>query len=630
MLHTDYSTPASIRDLPAYLKQRYRRLVFVTRNKHLELLGEMDADTLIVSANWLLWQEALARGEHCVHTHLGLVDWDTRDLDQNLWLKAYDWVYDQGDDQTMFRDISLGRKFAKEVSFVIADVARLDRIFRQLIERFSPQEIEYLDCKTDTGYLGEKYRISLVRNICEDSNVTFIDGSDAGEADIREMPINRFAGLMQEVPSARDRVRAMVRGVFGLLTNSTCRVLRRVGKRRNIVLMLSTHLNTTPLLRSYDGQDVRPMLLANWFPNKSDLRSLFSALRKGVLLVHTGPQRLSDAELDRLGEIRNYFEKCWEHKTTAHETVVRDYVLDNVLLATRLAERAQEVKWAEALLNTHRPNEVFSDALTNPMVKTVLEVANLKGLRTNSTLHGQFIQPTKIEIFGCDPRVPSVVTRCLTWGRVHEKWLESIGAKCEHIRTGNLISGKYRKMALPTLPAGTKPKRALVLQYAVPYNNFAALTSNEYEYYVKIVRELKALGMEEICVKIHPKVPKVEYYNQIAEFFGLSCTVVEQGPFEKFVKWADVVIGPVHSGAMLEVLASGKPYYPAMLKPDSADAAYFPDSTIYTETDQIIEALKSGDIPQNPRQILNHFTSIDEIPDAAAQTWENFSMASDG
>tara|TARA_R110002072_G_scaffold27564_13_gene89685 strand:- start:270 stop:2162 length:1893 start_codon:yes stop_codon:yes gene_type:complete len=630
MLQTDFPTPASIRDLPVYLNQRYRRLVFVTRDRHLERIDARDADTLIVSANWLLWQEALARGEHCVHTHLGLVDWDTEDLDQNLWLKAYDWVYDNGADQTLFRDISLGRKFAKEISFVIADVARLDRIFRQLIERFGPQEIEYLDCKTDTGYLGQAYRVSLIRHICEDCNVAFIDGSDAGEANIREMPINRFAGLMQEVPSTRDRIRTMVRSGFGFLANSASRVLRRVGERRNIVLMLSTHLNTTPLLQSYDGKHVRPMLLADWFPNKSDLRSVLSALRKGVLLVHTGPQKLTAAERNRLDEIRAYFEKCWKTKTSAQEKVLRDYVLDNVLLPGRLAERAKEVKWAEALLETHRPDEVFSDALTNPMVKTVLEVATLRGLRTNSTLHGQFIQPTKIEIFGCDPRVPPVVTRCLTWGRVHEKWLDSIGAKCEQIRTGNLISGKYRKMALPAQAPGAKPKRALVLQYAVPYNNFAALTSNEYEYYVRIVRELKALGFEEICVKIHPKVPKIEYYNRIAAFFGLSCTVVEQGAFETFVKWADVVIGPVHSGAMLEVLASGKPYFPAMLKPDSADPAYFPDSTIYRETDDIIDALKRGDVPENPWKILNHFTSIDEIPDAAAQTWKNFTLASDG
>lgn len=630
MLQTKFPTPASIRDLPAYLNQRYRRLVFVTRAKHLDMLGETEADTLIVSANWLLWQQAIARGTHCVHTHLGLVDWDTTDLDQNLWLKSYDWVYDGEKDQTLFRDISLGRKFAKEVSFVIADVARLDRIFRQLIDRFDPQEIEYLDCKTDTGYLGHKYRLSLVRNICDDCDVEFIDRSDAGEANIREMPINRFAGLMQEVPSARDRFRGTVRGAFGLLTNLASRVLRRFGTGRNIVLMLSTHLNTTPLLRSYDGRHVRPMLLASWFPNKSDIRSVFGALRKGVLLVHTGPQRLTAAEKQRLIEMRAVFEKLWATKTSAKDTVLRNYVLDNVLLPDRLAERAKEVKWAEALLNMHRPDEVFSDALTNPMVKTLLEVACLKGLRTNSTLHGQFIQPTKIEIFGCDPRVPAAVNRCLTWGKVHEKWLESIGAKCTQVRTGNLISGKYRKMALPTQPTGTKPKRALVLQYAVPYNNFASLTSNEYEYYVRIVRELKALGLEEICVKIHPKVPKVDYYNQIAAFFGLSCTVVEQGAFEKFVEWADVVIGPVHSGAMLEVLASGKPYFPAMLSPDSADPRYFPESTIYTETDQIIAALKAGEMPKNPRQILNDFTSIDEIPDAAAQTWKNFTLASDG
>jgi hypothetical protein len=630
MLHTDYPAPASIRDLPAYLNQRYRRLVFVTRDKHLELLGERDADTLIVSANWLLWQEALARGEHCVHTHLGLVDWDTKDLDQNLLLKAYDWAYDGKADQTLFRGISLGRKFANEVSFVIADVARLDRIFRQLIGRFSPREIEYLDCKTDLGYLGRDYRISLVRDICDDCNVSFIDGAGAGEASIREMPINRFAGLTEEVPSARDRIRGLVRAAFGLFTNLASRFLRQFGQGRNIVLMLSTHLNMMPLLRSYDGRHVRPMLLASWYPNKSDFRSLFSALRKGVLLVHTGPQSLTVDEQERLGEMRAYFEKCWERKTTAQETVLREYVLDNILILSRLAERAKEVKWAEALLNAHRPNEVFSDALTNPMVKTVLEVATRDGLRTNSTLHGQFVQSTKIEIFGCDPRVPSVVTRCLTWGRAHERWLESIGAHCEHIRTGNLISGKYRKMALLTQPAGTKPRRVLVLQYAVTYKNFAALTSNEYEYYVKIVRALKALGVEEICVKLHPKVPKIDYYNQIAAFFGLNCTVVEQGAFEKFVAWADLVIGPVHSGAMLEVLASGKPYFPTMLSPDSADAAYFPDSTIYTETDQIITALKAGDMPQNPRQILNDFTSIDEIPDAAAQTWKNFTLASNG
>lgn len=606
-------------------------MVFVTRRHHFEEIADPGDDTLVVSANWILWQEALARGMHCVHTHLGLVDWDTSELDSDLWLSAYDWVYVDGADLTLFNGISLGRKFAKEISFVMADIARLDRIFRALITRFEPLEIVYFDCKTDTGYLGYTYRVSLIETICSDCGVGFLNRSAPEEDSIREMPINRFAGLMQKKETTRDRVREAAREVFGFTADLVCRLLRFGDKRRNFVLMLNTHLNTLPLLNAYDGRFVRPMLLANWFPNKSDIRSMLHALRKGVLLVHTRRKRLSANELAQVEAICDRFRALWaKEKAPPKEEILRRYVLDNVLLPGRLAEKAQEVKWAQALIRRHRPDEVFSDGLTNPLIKTVFEVATEMGLRTNSTLHGQFIQPTKIEIFGCDPRVPSVVSRCLTWGAVHEKWLDSIGAKCQMVRTGNLISGKYRTMAHANGEPRTQKRRALVLQYAVPYNNFSSLTSNEYEYFVKIVRELTRLGYDEICVKIHPKVPKIAYYNQIAAFFGLECNVVEQGPFEKYVDWADVVIGPVHSGAMLEVLASGKPYYPAMLSPDSANPAYFPSSTVYRTTDEIIAALKAGEVPGNPREILNDFTSIDEIPDAAAQTWKHFARISNG
>ncbi len=63
-----------IDDTVPYVRASYRRLALVTDQHHVDVL-DADDDTLIVSSDWLLWQECLHNGLHCVLAARGIPGW---------------------------------------------------------------------------------------------------------------------------------------------------------------------------------------------------------------------------------------------------------------------------------------------------------------------------------------------------------------------------------------------------------------------------------------------------------------------------------------------------------------------------------------------------------------------------
>ena len=116
---------------------------------------------------------------------------------------------------------------------------------------------------------------------------------------------------------------------------------------------------------------------------------------------------------------------------------------------------------------------------------------------------------------------------------------------------------------------------------------------------------------------------KVDYYEKIAELFDIDCEIVIDGPFMDHVNWADSVTGPVHSGAMLEVMRAGKSYLPALYGPNAINKDYL-DATILIENDGALEkAILGGEKPA-VRTTLERFASAASIPDPAKAAWAAF------
>ncbi|NQU61769.1 MAG: hypothetical protein HQ512_11615 [Rhodospirillales bacterium] len=600
------------------LKGNYKRLVLVSHQDHIDDIDVEDDETLIVSCNWLLWQQCLHRSLQCAHTDVGLVGWDVEELVRDCYLHTNDWVYLEDGDATLFHGISLGRKFVRHVSLVIGDYERLTRIFNGLADRFDPEEIIYFDCRTHEGFLDNEERVSLLISFAGKRGIKIQDRRAPIPGKESELPMSvDFSYLKKEKAASKRSAKDIARTVFEYALIYVSLVRRFLGQRRPGVLMLISQLTSIPLIQGFDGGEVYPLMLSDWFPRKKNILFVMQSLFKGVLAVGAPRQELSAEERQEIDRIGTRLKAAWETPASERDTFVREHISRHILETGRLYEAAQTVKWAEAVMERYQPRQIFSDSLQNSVSTTFLELANLRRIPTAVTWHGPHLQDTKFEIFGCDPRVESLSDRCLTWGKNFEDWLDATGAKTTKVRTGNIVSSCHRQMKPPRRGL----KRALVLQYATPGKDFALLNSGEFHYFVKICRMLQDIGCAEIQFKLHPGNPKKLYYQTIAELFGLSCSVHEGGGFKDYVAWADAVIGPVTSGAMLEVMATGKPYYPVLLSPHSNNMKYLEGSRVFDDFDMLRHALERKEFPDS-RKILNDFASYEEIPDPVKRTWE--------
>ena len=155
-----------------------------------------------------------------------------------------------------------------------------------------------------------------------------------------------------------------------------------------------------------------------------------------------------------------------------------------------------------------------------------------------------------------------------TWGEQNERWLDAINWQGENVRVGNPFVQKYLKMRESCKPKEL-PKNILVLQYTPQNTDIRGLNANQYGFFVDIVRRLKAIGDFNIRLKLHPGVWKKSYYEKIKAQYSLGCEIRDDGPFEKHLGWADIVIyssikslfgGPICQQALLSS------YYAASVK----------------------------------------------------------------
>jgi len=609
-------------DVP-HLKASYRRLALVTDRRQVDLL-DADEDTLIVSSHWLLWQECLHDGLHCILAGRGIPGWgDWEKFGTDYYLHPNDWLYVNGEDATLFRGVSLGRKFVRQVSLVIADYEVKKRALEVLTERFGPEEYIYFRYRTDDDFLDDADSFSIACSVAEQFGINIVDRRDP------HAPVNRDCSIYPRLIYNRykspetggkawkiNAVKAFT-AVFEWLADALSRCRRILGGSRPSVLMLNSHVTAIPLIQNFDGKGITPMFLAKFFPRKKNLRFVAKSIANGILPISAPTRPLSEEDRRAVDAIHSRLEEAWKSPATGREALVRRHVRKHILAPKLLYGKAVEVTWAERILDRHKPDQIFTDALQNTTTNTFFELAKQRGIPTAGTWHGPFIQDVKLEIFGCDPRFGPLVDRCFTWGRNHEDWLDNISAKTTKVRIGNLVCGPYRRLP----PAATKQGRALVLQYSGMGHDFATPTSHEYFFFVHTVRMLRDLGYSKIRLKFHPGLSKTRYYRRIAEFFDVECEMFAEGLFADFVAGADFVIGPAVSGAMLEVISAGKPYYPVLLPPHSINVKYLEGSPVYTDLDALGQALAAGEVPDQ-RKLLNDFNSFDEIPDPAARVWQ--------
>ena len=600
------------------LATSYQRFALVSHPAHVESLGEEDKSTLIVSCHWLLAEELAAQGRACV-----FIDDEFRRNGEipgpsgDLFLRGADWLYANGDDPTVFRGVSLGRRFIRDVTIARAEIGFYEHVLPPLVQRFKPEIMDYMDCRMSSGPLNADARFKAIAIIAERLGVRLRDRRMAQPEDGRGLPHHNI--LPVHHAASRPVLTRAKNILFNKVVDGIGRLRRRVAKGRPAVLLLTTAMNGKPLLEAFEGNRIGTYYLADWFPGKSRVGFLLRCLARGVMLVSLGAGRFGAEDRRAVEAIRENILALSAAFDGPFADVLRGYIADTILATGRLELAAEHVVRAEALLDQTQPALVFTDGLQNAFTNAILVAARQRGIPTAATWHAPYVVDHCMEAFGSDPRTPPLVDYCLTWGRGHEEWLDANCARSAKIRTGNIVAARCRQ--LPRTQG--QGRRALVLQYLPIFGDMATwyTPSAEFRFFIDVVRMLGEIGFEEIRFKLHPRNVKFDYYKRVAEAAGIKCKILDDDAFPEHVAWADIVISIPSSGATLEVLQANKPIYPVLLQPHTVEKRYLYGLRTYDSVASLREAILVGE-PSSHDQFLEAFTSAREFPDPARRTWE--------
>lgn len=608
-----------------HLKQRYHRLQLVTS---LDQVGPetADDDTLVVVCDWLTWQHMAKERRHAVYYELGIVEYDRRDsLETDLFNHANDWLLDRGgDDPTLFHGVSVGRLFGSEMTMAVMNFYRLYQSLTALIGRFQPREIEFFDFKYDINHLTLALRREIVRDIAGEHDITFVDRST-----------DDAAGTVGNVMTYRQADQQSFRTT---LANTYAEVLEILSRGRSLVtrtkrkalVLVNTNL-AEPMAAAYDGQQVTPVFLARTLPKK--LPVVLRHLGRGILFAAMRKRRLSATDKKRIHEIDESIRAICSG--AGDGTLVRRfahrYILQTVLERGTLEDAATDILMAEDLLDRFRPSEIVVDGVRSRRSLMFLELAKARSIKTNYIWHApQTPQNLKMGALAGDPRQPVYVDRCLTWGKTNETWLDKMGARQEIARVGSPLRNRYLRSGKIKPHAG-KPAHetnVMILQYGFNVLDLAGINANMYSAFVETARLLEGLGYRKLLLKMHPGPGRwaVSYFERIREEFGLHCDIKMGTPFHECLDWADIVIGPSHTGAMFETLAAGKPYHALLLPPHNTfDLSYFDNFNIVQSLDALPAAMETYD-EHAAGAVLNDLYSVDDIDNPCERFWNALSQ----
>jgi hypothetical protein len=607
---------------PSHIRTSYRRLALVTHEQQLRRIN--DDDTLVVLCDWLLWQRAVTRGEHCVHYEQGIALWDEPDtLDSDLMILSNSWMYADGKDVTLFNGVSLGKLFHSESLFCHINIIRLERALQKLIEKFDPREIEFFDYANDINVLGKDMRKRLAQEIAHDRQLYFVDASSADDPEAFSIAENLLAP-----PPVPTWHRWLLKRVYGAALSTASR-LRVAFDRKPCILLLLGGNTIEPLTQQFRPGTFTPAVLARTVPKR--WRSLLRCLRNGIRLLDITEASLSAVDRDRLRQIRSDLAHRLVDADSARARIVHQFILRNFIDSTKPEALAVEVLKAEKQLASLRPARIVVDGVRNPPPRIYVELAGRFGCKVDYLWHSPMVpQYLKFDALGGDPNTVPMVDRCLSWGPMNDHWLNSVEAKMPRVRVGSPLSDRYSGWKSPPQRPSDLPiseQNVLVLQYAPILSDLKSQNASLYSCFVELVRQLNDEGFRNIRFKLHPGPGrwKKDYFETIAAMFGIDCKIMKTEPFSECVSWADIIVGPAQTGAFFETLAAGKPYYAYILEPNSYDVSCYEGYPIYASVEDVVAGVVNAELDAAGDEIgenlLDRLYSTREYPSGSRRLW---------
>lgn len=585
---------------------------------HLESVVD-DGDTLIVSCDWLTWQRCKKEGLPCVYFESEIDTKKIKSDPADLFVRSYEWVFSKNKDLTEFHGVSIGRIFVREIYPFFTWPDKLEPALRGLIEKFKPHEIVYFEFRADTVVFDPISLMSLTKEVAEECGVKFINKMDPTERNDPYLPFVN-SGKVSFFENKPPPIRRFVQWAYEKVLVLTSRLLAKDKKENPSILFYGTHLNGLPLIHSLNKVDTKLSYFVEQLPNKRHFFHLLRAFRAGLVLVERPGVSLGKEDIRQLEIIKQRVLAHWAKTTEdAFGTILKDYIRKNILESNRLLDAARTVLFAEKFFKENNISLLFTDGMQNPVSTTLMAIANKNDIKVALTWHGLYTIDIKFDIFGSDPRIPSVVDYCLTWGAAHEAWLENITANVRKIRCGNMIAAQSYSR-----PPATKKKptdrSVLVLQNTGLFKDIYCSHAQQFIYFVEIMLMLEDLGYKKIIFRLHPGAIRTDYYHEIAELFGIECEISDSGPFKPLLEESDIVIGSAVSGTAVESINAGRPYFIVLPQPHALNLDYYDKTPVYSSYSSLKQTLHEK-IEIDQIGFCEDFTASTEYPDPVERTW---------
>ncbi len=603
------------------LDRVFARLMLVSHRRHVAGLA-VDPETLVVSTDWLAWRDCLDRGQPAIHFEAMLTDWPAERGAPHLCHQRHcQWVFIDGHDASRFDGVSLGKLFVRDVSLAGNAFERLACALDRACARFRPREMVLLDMRAELDLVDAIQKRQIAAEACARHGIELIDRLAAPEPGDKGFS-ERLDGYGAPLPDPWSR--RVMRGLYTEALDLAGRVLALVRRRKPATVLILSNWATVRTLTQDFPAGVAPAIMAGIMPKRPKL--LWRWLTDGVVPVSLPAVTLTGAEKAQIRAIVDAYEQAWVARpATGVELGLRNFIRQRIFATGWIEDMARQVKSHRRLFRRHRFSRVVLGDSTNAVCRIIAEVARGEGVGVDELLNGMFLTRQRYDSRCGDALGSPAVDRLLSWGRQNEEWAASTGGPARTVRTGYPALEILRRPAMAPLATG----RALVLPIYADCDDTPAFTSNIFANMVETVAALHQMGCASIRVKLHPGPQNLDYYTEALRRFGLEAEIVKDSGLDRHLAWADFVVGPINSGAFVETLAAGKPYYPVCPVPSLIDRALLGPTPVISGAADLVAMLRAGKVIDRDA-VLEYFCSFGSIGNAARRFWEVMLLDSRG
>ena len=603
----------SITKIHDRIKNRYDRIALISHRAHVDLINPDDTDTLVISTDWLAWRQSLDRGGHCLHFEAFLVDWPEELGNPDTFQRPIcKWMYVGGEDVTKFLGVSLGKPFNDDVADFALAHSRLLSALDAACEAYKPRELVFFDIRGEYNCLDEDDKKSLVETLAQRHRLTITDHHSRMSDDANAFHDTDSSPGM----GINSGLRQLLRGVYETIVDLLFGIRALLAPARHRIFLFQNWLIVRSLCDAFETPGLAPVVLSGMYPKTPGF--LLRCWRRGIFHAKLPAATLDAGDKEAIKKIIRELENAWITEGFELDETIRHFIQRRLIASGAFQTKARLTKRFDRLFARHRFKRILIGDAENSQCCIAADLAFRDGIETDELLNGMFMTKRNHESRTGDAHRPPMVSRLLAWGKQNEKWIAAINGDMPCVRTGYPVFDHLRReTAVGTSSLG----RALVLPIPVERPDTRGLNANMFSTMVETVRALKNLGIHDIRIKVHPGPHNKRYFEDVVRNFSLDCAVFKDGLLAGHIEWADVVIGPINSGAFVETMMAGKPYYPMVIQPSSLHPDHFGAVTPLGSVPELIDAIKAGSCP-DAYETLETFCSILSIPDPSRRVWQ--------